>query len=162
MINPYCAPLQRIFAELTYYGLLKEEDAQCLRTDVKVESTFYVLFVGTVSLAILNTFVMKAVAQFFRDGDSASNGTTEQGPVLTDLRELAEYETSDTESSSEGIRPVPVLFTDRFRWLLRREDAMPERNKSNPVSEIHEYPVEPMEKSAPSFESDEDIESVDI
>lgn len=166
MINPYCAPLQRIFAELSYYGLLKEEDAQCLRTDVKVESTFYVLFIGTVSLAVLNTFVMKAVAQFFRDRETTFIFAAGQGAVVSDLGDLTEFEMSNGEAASHKIRPVPVLFTDRFRWLLHREGTRPTIT-SNPVGDSaggnREYPVEPIRESAPSFhQSNDDLESLDI
>jgi hypothetical protein len=127
-----------MFAELSYYGLLKEQDAQCLRTDVKVEPPFYVLFVGTILLATLNTIVMTAVAQYFRDQETKTlvGGGTNTNAVVSDLNDLTYYETGNGETSAESIRPVPVQFSDRFRWLLCREDT-----KLGPRSNTHDGPV---------------------
>jgi hypothetical protein len=163
MINPYCEPLQRIFAELSYYGLVKEEDAQCLRTNVNVESTFYVLFIGTVLLAILNTIVMTAVAQYFRDQEATRIDEGATVSDLTDYEASKDYQSSNGDAA-EGIRPVPVQFSDRFRWLLFREDAMLGRETNNgdgsrlnqrPIyEEIQERPVGEKIREHPDDEFD--------
>lgn len=132
MINPYCRPLHGLFAELSYYGLLKAEDAQCLRADVAVEPSFYVLFCGTLVLALLNSFVMKANFHYLRDKDFEESGSSNVSPTanslgINQLDDLSDYE---GEGNRPSIRPVPVLFTDRFRWLLYREDTMSSTNGS--------------------------------
>lgn len=124
MINPYCKSLESIFAELVYYGILKNEDAQCYRADVRVEPAFYVLLVGALLLTMVNTFVMQAVSHYFRDLD----GKTIVADIekISDLGALEAHEddTADGELMDEStIHPVPVLFTDHFRWFLYREDA---------------------------------------
>jgi hypothetical protein len=120
MVNSYCESLKDTFAELVYYGILKEEDAQCFSVRSTVEPGSFVLAAGAVLLALVNTFVMKAVVQYFRDQDELEKRAL-----------LDEENTSHIEDSSKaedvieaGIHPVPVLFTDTFRWLLRREGSL--------------------------------------
>ena len=132
MINPYCESLRGIFAELVYYGLLKDEDAQCYRADVNVEPTFYVLLVGALLLALVNMFVMKAASHYFRDEDGKAKLI--ETATLSDLGALEAHE-DDTVSGAliddNAIHPVPVLFSDRFRWFLCREDSMVPSELSN-------------------------------
>jgi hypothetical protein len=123
MINPYCEALKGFFAEMVYYGLLKDEDAQCFRTDVKIEPTFYLLFTSAICLALINSFVMKAVSQYFRD----IHFTCIQDVVAaksSSFPDVQEENWSIETSEKSKIHPVPVLFTDRYRWFLRREDEM--------------------------------------
>jgi hypothetical protein len=123
MINPYCDALSGFFSEMVYYGLLKKEDAQCFRTEVKVKPTFYILFTAAICLALTNSFIMKAVIQYFRDSDSTS--LREPNPKVENIDDFKfEDGTSIDSSEKEKIHPVPVLFTDRYRWFLYREDTM--------------------------------------
>lgn len=154
MINPYCGALESTFAELVYYDVLKEEDAQCFRADVKVEPTFYVLVVGALLLALVNAFVMKAVSHYFRD---LNGKTSYHAPeTISDLNALESYEEEtgpDKSIVESDIHPVPVLFTDRFRWFLYREDAMVSRQSSresaqNSVSSVVQ--MEPVVKGSMS------------
>jgi hypothetical protein len=117
MINSYCGSLKDTFAQLVYYGILDKRDAQCFRVETSVESGSYVLAVAAILLALLNTFVMNAVLQFFRDKDAEAE--TSVGDIFPDGTD--EMDLSDAMKS---IKPVPVLFTDRFRWFLNREDAV--------------------------------------
>jgi hypothetical protein len=114
MINSYCDSLKDTFAQLVYYGLLDEEDAQCFSVRSSIEGGSYILAGGAVLLALVNTFVTKAVFQYFRD-QVDSNEEDIDAAILED----AEPDTVD-----KNIRPVPVLFTDTFRWLLRRVDSI--------------------------------------
>jgi hypothetical protein len=129
MINPYCETLSGIFREMVYYGILKDEDAQCFRTDVTVEPTFIVLIVAAVALAVLNSFVMGSTSQYFRDDDtkrhSASNMPEKKLSDDDDLDDLLEFEDAMLEATFNkyAIHPSPVLFTDKYRWFLHREDA---------------------------------------
>lgn len=143
MINPYCGSLDGVFSQLVYFGLLKEEDSQCFRTDVSVEPTFYILFTAAIALALMNSFVMNAVSQYFRDGEadapqllSVLSAQQQKVSDLEDLEDLREFEDTmfdvDDENTTDkqAIHPVPVLFTDRYRWFLHREDAMTSRRPS--------------------------------
>jgi hypothetical protein len=131
MINPYCKSLEGFFSEMVYYGLLKADDAQCFKTDVQVKPSFYILFVGAILLALINSFVMKAVTQHFRDQTTYSQQNIQNEKVASDIGDNDWNEVQDIGK----IRPVPVLFTDQYRWLLRREDTL---NSSQQYSEsIH-------------------------
>lgn len=120
MINTYCENLKDTFAELVYYGILREEDAQCFRVEARVESASYFLAGAAVALALLNTFVIRAVNQYFRDIDATTK----------EFKAVPGRDGEEVEGLAEAvrrIRPVPVLFTDAFRWFLVREDSDPSR-----------------------------------
>jgi len=121
-----------LFSELVYYGLLKDEDAQCFKADVNIEPTFYVLFVGALLLALVNMFVTKAVSHYFRDMDGKPNLRAQER--LSDLDALGAHEEDganpDETIDEAAIHPVPVLFTDLYRWFLYREDVMLSRQSS--------------------------------
>ena len=126
---------------------MKAEDTQCLRADVAVEPSFYVLFAGTLALALLNSFVMKATAHYFHDRDYEASGaaiTISSSFEINELNDLDDYESYDDVDRSE-IRPVPVLFSDRFRWGLHREDTMLSQKASDEVSVIDERIEGPLE-----------------
>ena len=121
MINSYCTSLDDLFGQLVYYGILKEEDAQCFRVEATVEQGSFVIAAGAAALALLNTYVMKAVIQYFRDAEKSSS---DELAIAQPLSEDEISYQSDTDALSKKIRPVPVLFTDKFRWLFVREDAI--------------------------------------
>lgn len=116
LINPYCSALEDLFKELSYYGILNVEDAQCYRSDIGLEPTFYILLVAAVVLAIITTFVSRAVTHYFRDKDPHQNPFLRE-KTMTDVESASDN--TGLESIST-IHPTPVLFTDRYRWLLRR------------------------------------------
>jgi hypothetical protein len=123
MINAYCDSLKGFFAQLVFYGIIDESDAQCFRVETRIESASYILAAAAVLLALLNSFVMNAALQYFRDKDSAvaERHLAErklEGSVADDMEEL------NVGEMREKITPVPVLFTDRYRWFLSREHAM--------------------------------------
>jgi hypothetical protein len=119
MINKYCGSLRETFAELVYYGILELKDAQCFRVETRIEYGSYILMVGAILLALLNTFVMKAVVQYFRDKEEEDR-LMEEGMSKVDDTTLYSMDSAVLKK----IRPVPVLFTDTFRWMLRREDGV--------------------------------------
>lgn len=105
---------------MVYYGILKEEDAQCFRVNARLESASYVLAAASVALALLNTFVMRAVNQYFRDIDLSKREFK-----ATPGRDGEEIE--DVTEAVRRVQPVPVLFSDAFRWFLIRQDSDPSR-----------------------------------
>lgn len=133
LVNPYCSSVNGYLAEAAYYGIIKDEDAQCFKANVAVEPTFYVLLTGAVLLAIVNSFVMKALTHYFHDKEGSLVIVAFKKAEATHIDDLDAHE---AEQSAEGtddrkaIHPVPVLFTDRFRWLLSRKDAMDSRQSS--------------------------------
>jgi uncharacterized paraquat-inducible protein A len=131
MINSYCDSLDGFFAQMVYFGILKEEDAQCFRVQSSIETGSFILAAGAILLALLNTFVSKAVKQYINDKSTLERQVLDE-KIESDLRELDDEEGSpdtDTDNDSKSndgasitIHPVPVLFTDTFRWLLRRDE----------------------------------------
>jgi Paraquat-inducible protein A len=123
MVNAYCGSLDETFAQLVHYGIMKEEDAQCFQVTSKVEDGSFVLATGAVLLALLNTFIMRAVVQYFRDKENEAR----RGQDLAKLEALSDdigaLSPEEVTQAKSGISPVPVLFTDTFRWCLMRHDA---------------------------------------
>jgi hypothetical protein len=113
LVNTYCEDLTDAFSELVFYGLISPEDAQCFKVQATVEAAAYILIPASVLLDWLNFFVSKAVGQYTRD---KQNETREP---LVDT--MADKEVIADPRSR--IHPMPVLFTDRFRWLLRSEQS---------------------------------------
>lgn len=156
MINPYCESLKGFFSEMVYYGILKGEDAQCFKTDVQVKPTFYLLFSGAIVLALINSFVMKAVTHYLRDITSPSldNLHSVEGGKGANLNEDIEDSNQNETFEKSKIHPVPVLFTDQYRWFLQRED----KPLSHQYSESFENSDDMQEPSfADSSEFTEDI-----
>lgn len=201
MINQYCGSFQETFDLLAYFGILDAGDAQCFRVDASIESAAYILALAAALLALLNTFIMNAVKQYFRDRDEVisreewkehmfeqqddmqtANSTPvkmleqdkmikeEQAVVIEKDHNEEEYHIEKEDSSSvvsedrislgywegraeaeEYIKPVPVLFTDKFRWLLRRATTTEELNGDTPLTP----PIgEMMTEKPPHVESD--------
>ena len=101
------------------YGVLKEEDAQCLKTEFTIKPPSLFLFVAVIVLHLLNTFVMNAVVQYVRDmEENARNALIDNGNVnnLDDLTLLGDIPGSSAIIAA--IDPVDVVFTDKFRWFL--------------------------------------------
>jgi len=142
MINSYCESLDGFFAQMVYFGLLKEEDAQCFSVQSSIEEGFFILAVAATLLALINTFVTKAVTQYFRDKSELEKQIEDEVSTSHEekLQEELELNTSLAKEHSEEhqemvqndgtldpatrIHPVPVLFTDTFRWLLQRNDGL--------------------------------------
>jgi hypothetical protein len=136
MINSYCGNLKDFFAQAVYYGVLHEDDAQCFSVKASIEGGFYWLAIGAIILALTNTFVTKAVNQYFRDRDA-----DEKRMSLEFVSSKSDYSGNTGDSDEEDqsadagfsarIRPVPVLFTDTFRWLLRTHgNNLPASNRA--------------------------------
>lgn len=126
MINSYCNSLDETFAQWVYFGIIKEEDAQCFSVQSSIEAGSYVLAVGAVILALINTLVNKAVVQYFRDLKPAVH--------VKGSQEDLEKSSSENSEGDEKIHPVPVLFTDTFRWLLRSEESESSAGEGSCVS----------------------------
>lgn len=122
MINAYCNNLEDMFAQMVYYGVLKEEDAQCFSVTSRIEKSVFILAASAILLAFLNSFVCKAIVQYLRDeaeGKDDLNSSFSDGTSHSDDDE----ETVDT-GAAMNIHPVPVLFTDSFRWMLKASNGI--------------------------------------
>jgi len=124
MVNSYCGSLDDFFSKMVFYGILKIEDAQCFSVKSSIEEGFFVLATGAILLALVNTFVTKATKQYSRDQVDHHRQNLEEISMQTE-------EQVDADFSETTIHPVPVLFTDTFRWLLRRDEAGTNTNDSS-------------------------------
>jgi len=119
MVNSYCDALKDTFGQLVYYGILKEEDAQCFSVRSSINGGSFLLAFGVILLALLTSMVTKATAQYMRDQQGAAekrNRDEEDSAYASD--EGGEI----VGGISTRIYPAPVLFTDTFRWLLYQEN----------------------------------------
>ena len=116
MINSYCDSLNDTFAQWVFFGIIKAEDAQCFSIESSIEAGSYILAVGAVVLGFVNSFVNKAAIQYFRDME-------EKAPLDLEQNSDTEFSTDDVVTMTKEIRPVPVLFTDNFRWFLQGTES---------------------------------------
>jgi hypothetical protein len=111
-----CDEFEALFEMATYYGVLEREDGHCFRVEATLMSGSYLLAAGALLLALLSSFVMSSDFQYFFDREELKK--------LLAVEKVALPEEAPTEVSKEvyeKLRPPPVLFTDTFRWLLRRD-----------------------------------------
>ncbi len=76
---------------------------------------------------------MKALAHYFHDKEGSLIIVAFKKAEATHLDDLDAHEekhSADDAADRKAIHPVPVLFTDSFRWLLYREDVMDSRQSS--------------------------------
>jgi hypothetical protein len=127
MINSYCDGLDDTFATMVYYGVLDPIDAQCFKVQATIESGTFILIAASVLLYLLHTFVVKAVYQYERDASLVHAAPQQELKTAETHSGLSREEYND---AIEKLEPTPVLFTDTFRWAMRREDAVSSRRSS--------------------------------
>jgi hypothetical protein len=155
MINSYCESLGDFFAEMVYFDFLKEEDAQCFGVQSSIEEGAFILAAGTVFLALLNTFMTKAVTQYLREKAELVKQIEDE--ISTDKMDEEQAAQGNAASSAESrIHPVPVLFTDTFRWLLRGDT---EQNSSRAFEAQFDVPTL-ASKEVCAIEDDKALESL--
>eukprot|EP00977_Amphora_coffeiformis_P009548 scaffold2204_cov166-Amphora_coffeaeformis.AAC.8 len=114
LVNPYCGSLDSTFAELVSYNIVDEDDAQCFRVRSLIEPAIYALVVSAVMLSLLMSFVTNGYRQL--EYQSGTLRRQQEGRNSTD---------GDLDLEDDGLREnihlVPLLLTDRFRWLLRAD-----------------------------------------
>ena len=132
LINSYCENLTDTFSALVFFGIIREEDAQCFKLSASIEDGCFVLIAAAFLLAFFHTFVTKAVFQHQRDKAAEERRQNEQ----PDAKIQHLIDTMDVDKARETIHPTPVLFSDTFRWLL---DSTP-LPTSTPVDYLPDRP----------------------
>jgi hypothetical protein len=133
MINGFCGSLEDTFASLAYYGIIADEDAQCFRVNARVQGSLWVLLAAAIVLAIMSHFISKAASQQERDLDikSEKEETGHDRNLYCPSDDYSECEKSfqcnpvDKENNQLAplIKPVPLLFTDYYRWFLYKDNT---------------------------------------
>lgn len=176
MINSYCGSFQDAFNMLAYFNILDSDDAQCFRVDATIESGSYILVLAAILLALLNTLVMNAAKQYFRDRDEVISQAELKAQMISQMEarphknikaiddddesmgnnsegEMASEYWEGRKDTEEYIKPVPVLFTDKFRWLLIRQSE--DLNRQAPLPPIGEV-TEKLRADSEASTSDEE------
>lgn len=112
MMNQYCGSFNAAFAEMAYFDILPDEDAQCFKLQPSVQAGSYILMAAAVVLAVLRTWMKLAIRQVHLQRSSAMFfGPMDAQPIDVE---------GDVNVLVKEITPSPVLLTDRFRWLLKK------------------------------------------
>lgn len=144
LFNGYCGPLDGFFTQMVEYGILNPEDAQCFSVQGSIEPGSFTLVASAILLALLNSFVTKATRQYNyfekrrrlqeeinnehnnnnndavdSEKNSSSTSTHDDKNVDNDAKKISTSAATSSLSSIE-LRPIPVMFTDTYRWLLVR------------------------------------------
>ncbi|KAG7360134.1 paraquat-inducible protein A domain containing protein [Nitzschia inconspicua] len=133
MINSYCDNLKNMFAQMVYYGVLKEEDAQCFSVTSRIEQGAFILASGALLLGFLSSFVFKATVQYLKDYKEEDMATKDLVRCDTSVEDTS-HSDDEGEIADGGffgiIHPAPVLFTDSFRWMLKTDDTLPPSSRA--------------------------------
>ncbi len=140
MINAYCGSLKNFFTGLSYYGILKEEDAQCFRVDASVEVASWLLVAASILLLAINHFITSASKQKIQDENISGERRfhsdrwilSSKTSVMSSEDDLeaveavsSDEEAASTESSDDrkiNIAKVPSRFTDYYSLLTIKTD----------------------------------------
>lgn len=119
MVNAYCSDLSGTFSSMAYYGIIDPADAQCFRVEARVEKGVYVLIAAAIALGLVNHFVCKAAEQ--RDKEDRSTledfDAFQRDDSMRSEDAFTDQDDDDLDKTSR-INPVPVRFTDTYRFLL--------------------------------------------
>ncbi|KAL3802097.1 hypothetical protein HJC23_010853 [Cyclotella cryptica] len=126
IINVYCDSLEILFTTLSFYGILKEIDAQCFRVNASIEKAAWFLDAASLFLSYVNHFVITASSQMEQD---------KSVPPERRLHTYLWWTTQETMSLDEGedghevlnneviISPVASQFTDFYFCTVRTGDC---------------------------------------
>jgi hypothetical protein len=131
MLNQFCTSLDFTLNLMVYYGILQENDAQCFALEASITAGAYLMVPIVAGLALVNTFVVKAYIQYLREKSEEEQTASEDDK----LRAFDRTTWDSRVEAMESIYDPPVLFTDTFRWVLRREDNGV--NRPNHQHEVH-------------------------
>jgi hypothetical protein len=111
LLSRYCGnSLDSTLSKLASLGLIQPDDAKCFRVQAGIEAGAFVLVAAGTVITFLGSFVSMAVTQRTHD-------ETRSELDKFWLRVPRDH-TDDGTALMGKIDPVPVLFTDQFRWFL--------------------------------------------
>lgn len=144
MLNNFCSSLEFTLNLLVYYGVLDEGDAQCFALEASIMAGAYLFVPLICCLAFFNAFVAKAYVQHLREKQEEEDEASED-------EKLRAFDRTTWDSRADALRNIKkpqVLFTDTFRWTLRRQtnasfnDTW--KNKSSPAPQLFEIETMPL------------------
>eukprot|EP00985_Skeletonema_marinoi_P026368 scaffold20396_cov94-Skeletonema_marinoi.AAC.2 len=132
MINAYCGSLQNFFTGLSYFEILKEEDAQCFRVNATVEMASWILVAASILLLALNHFISTASRQKVQDEDVSSDRrfhsdrwiiSTKTSVMSEEDEEAVEAASPEDDERKIDIAVVPPRFTDYYFYAIIKTDS---------------------------------------
>jgi Paraquat-inducible protein A len=111
----YCTTLTSLLRSLAYWGFLSESDDQCISMEATINASSLSFLVAVVVLFFLKVFARDALRHRVQEENNQlqivkSNSSDTQNANQTELK-----------VNINDLRPLPVHFTDRFRWALRSD-----------------------------------------
>eukprot|EP00593_Proboscia_inermis_P014501 CAMPEP_0171325742 /NCGR_PEP_ID=MMETSP0816-20121228/117004_1 /TAXON_ID=420281 /ORGANISM="Proboscia inermis, Strain CCAP1064/1" /LENGTH=420 /DNA_ID=CAMNT_0011825005 /DNA_START=706 /DNA_END=1968 /DNA_ORIENTATION=- len=121
MINDYCKGLGDFFSLMAFYGVLSTSDSQCFYAMASIEAGWYVLLIAAILLAVLTKFVVGAANEQMKDSEKVTIDDIKfvECEVNSELKE--EFSVTPCMKKDDLIkilRPLPVLFTERFSFMF--------------------------------------------
>lgn len=131
MVNVYCESLNGTFTSMAYYGILREEDAQCFSVNASVESASWILVTASIILCITNHFIGGATLQKNQDDEIPaerrmySDRWSKQSEVpmgITMSVSLDENDDGwvDLNNKEPIVSPIKPRFTDYYHFATER------------------------------------------
>jgi len=132
MVNVYCGSLRGTFTSMAYYGILKEEDAQCFSVQATVESASWILVAASIILFMINHFVVGASNQKTQDdtvpkerrlySDRWEKRKQSEVPVgiTVSLDEDDEWLDLNHDDKDPSVSPIKPRFTDYYCFATKR------------------------------------------
>lgn len=156
MVNVYCGSLRGTFTSMAYYGILKEEDAQCFSVQATVESASWILVAASIILFLINHFVVGASNQKTQDdtvpkerrlhSDRWEKRKQSEVPVgiTVSLDEDDEWLDLNHDDKDHSVSPIKPRFTDYYCFATTRlslQETDEERGSTHGVVETAVLPV---------------------
>ena len=107
LINDYCGSFDSLFNSLAYYGILRPIDSQCFKVQASVQEGAWILIAAALVLMIVKHIIGSAAEQQEIDIEKSSTSFAVFGYDEDDLLDV-------------DLKPLPPLFSDRYRWLLTK------------------------------------------
>jgi len=124
--------LQNFFTGLSYFEILKEEDAQCFRVNATVEMASWILVAASILLLALNHFISTASRQKVQDEDISSDRrfhsdrwiiSTKTSVMSEEDEEAVEAASPEDDERKIDIAVVPPRFTDYYFYAIIKTDS---------------------------------------
>ena len=135
MVNVYCEGLKGTFTSMAYYGILREEDAQCFRVDASVESASWILVAASIILCLVNHFIVSANNQKIQDDEiplerrlhsdrwvQSKHGDLTVGMTMS-VSVDEEEDWVDLVEKEPSVRLIKPRFTDYYCFATFFEEA---------------------------------------
>lgn len=140
---------------MAYYGILKEEDAQCFSVNATVEAASWILVAASIILFLINHFVVGASNQKTQDdtvhkerrlySDRWEKRKQSEVPVgiTVSLDEDDEWLDLNHDDKDPSVSPIKPRFTDYYCFATKRmvQETDEESGSTHGVVETAVLPV---------------------